>query len=303
MGIIFSLIPPIPIRRSNYICDKRFALDDIKALYEDRPYYALIIMNARETWFWLANDFEIRQVKKIEMNVANSHQKGGSSAGRFDRIFENKRDRNNTYQVETILKLYYDFSINRPKVVGFIIGGAAETRSRVFGDAKLNILKDYIIVNKPYLGLDPFVLYQDTQHAREDYEQNGIKKKVGEIEEMLEKCPDLLSFGIKETHHMLNQHILRKCYVDCSNLEELTRILSSYKDKVEVIEIADDSLQKWGGCVGILVKSGTSYNDDNDDDDDDDDYNNDNDNDNDNDNEYKDKMTNRLDRRGDQTPA
>jgi peptide subunit release factor 1 (eRF1) len=230
-------------------------------------------MNARETRFWLANDLEIKELKKIEMNVANAHQKGGSSAGRFDRIFENKRDRNNTYQVETILKQFYDFNIHRPKVVGFIIGGAGETRSRVFGDPELNVLKDYIVINMPYLGLDPYKLYKETEQARQDYERNGIKKKVSEIEDMLEKNPDLLSFGIKETNYMLNQHVLRKCYVASSKLDEIRTILSSFKDKalVELIEITDDSLEKWGNCVGILAKRRNSYNDDDDDNNDDND--------------------------------
>lgn len=249
-------------------------------------------MNARETRFLLANDLEIKDLKKIEMNVANSHQKGGSSAGRFDRIFENKRDRNNTYQVETILKLYYDFQVHRPNVLGFIIGGAAETRSRVFGDEDLDVLKDYIVTNIPYLGSDPYKLYRETEQARIDYEKNSIKKKVSEIEELLEKSPDLLCFGLKEIGYMASQHMLKKCYVSSSKLREVSLFINSTpssnsssstsststsiskstgknkrnkeeadencknKDKIiEIIEITNDSLEKWGSCVGILKKA------------------------------------------------
>ncbi len=241
-------------------------------------------MNARETRLWLANDLEIKHLKKIEMNVANAHQKGGSSAGRFDRIFENKRDRNNTYQVETILKECYDFNIHRPKVAGFIIGGAAETRVRVFSDSALSVLKDYIVTNIPYLGSDPYKLYQETEQARQDYERNNIKKKISEIEELIEKSPDLLSFGIKETNNILQkvnnrkqiilqkvnnrkQIILHKCYVASSKLDEVKSMLSlsTSGSLVDVIEITDDSLEKWGNCVGILNRNINSYDDDDDD--------------------------------------
>lgn len=214
-------------------------------------------MNARESRFWMANDLEIKEMKKIEMNVANSHQKGGSSAGRFDRIFENKRDRNNTYQVETILKTYYDFDTNRPKVAGFIIGGAAETRSRVFGSSELNIINDYIVTNIPWLNSDPYTLYEETRDARETYEKQKTQKIKLEVEELIDRNPDQVCFGIKEVSKNVDLHLLRKCYVssDHDDLRNLSNLNAIIKGKCDLIVVEDDWLSKWGNCIGIFMNN------------------------------------------------
>lgn len=265
MGIIFSLIPEnSKINKSNYICDKKFALDDIKDLvYNDKNqiFYALVIMNARETHLMLANDYEIKQVKKIELNVANSHQKGGSSAGRFDRIFEGKRDRNDSYQVETILKEYYNYDINRPNVSGFIIGGSAETRKRVFEDPALSVLKDYIVANIPYDSINPYRLYKETEKLRREYEQTLERAKIEEIDRIAEMNPELLCFG-KEIHTMASQSLLKKCFVSSEKLNTMYEMYKvSNKSGLakalnininDLIEVFDSGIEKWGDIIGII---------------------------------------------------
>ena len=249
MGTMFSLSPPIPITKSIYLCEKKFQLDDLKALYdhENIPYYAVIIINARETKFWMVNDLEIRPLQTIELSVTNKHSKGGQSAPRFGRIFQDKRDRNDTHVIDSILSLYYDYDKNRPKVHGFIIGGVADTRDRVFKDPDLDIIRDYIVTNQPCSSNDANALYEQSALARQIYETKINQGIISELEETIEKDSDRILFGIREVQEGLALFLLKKCFIPKS--DEIIDVLKNHK--CEFIKVDDNLIEKWGLYVGV----------------------------------------------------
>lgn len=249
MGFMFSLNPPIPIGQTDYICDKVFQLQSIKDLYVKRPYYGLLIINARDTSFWLANELEIKKVRDVKTSIANSHKNGGSSQGRFDRLFENKRDRNHSYIAEQILKTYYDADTNTPTVLGFIIGGTAETRLHVWDMQELSHLSDYIVSNTAIANNDPYKLWNSSSEDRIKYTTKSIKSKTAEIEEIMRISPDKIDFGPNEVSRGLENYLYEKVYVGTS--EKVRTQINYDSTKNLFIEIASDYLDQFGGCVGI----------------------------------------------------
>jgi len=247
---MFSINPPIPINCTNYICDKRFQLDSIKMLYKEQPYYGLLLISARETTLWLANNQNIKKIKHLELTVTNSHQKGGQSQGRFDRIFQNKRDRNDGYLVEQILETFYDRHANKMKVLGLIIGGNAETRNRVMNDPELDVFREHIIANIPYPDMNALGLYNATQITREKYENKATDEVIKEIENILRLEPDSLDFG-KEILEGLRCYKYKKVYynMDLETMKEQTD--SIHHPECEFIKIDSDWLSQYGHYIGL----------------------------------------------------
>ena len=250
MDIMFSIAPPIPITQTNYVCEKTFLLGPIKELYYNRPYYGLLLINARESSFWLANDLEIRKIKDVKTSITNSHKNGGSSQGRFDRLFENKRDRNHTYIVEQILNNYYDASVNAPTVIGFIIGGAAETRTHVWDAPELSHLIKWIITNVPLSNNNPYELWELSAEKRIKFSNLTTDAIIDEIDEIMQLTPDKVDFALTEVSQGLNNMLYSRVYTNATCKEELTKIKSK-SEKCRLIEINGDYLDQYGGCVGI----------------------------------------------------
>jgi peptide subunit release factor 1 (eRF1) len=210
-------------------------------LYEEQPYYGLLLITARHTEFWLANDLHVKKIKQIELAVTNSHQKGGSSQGRFDRIFQNKRDRNDGYLIEQIVAMYYDKQLNKPKVLGLIIGGNAETRNRVIKE--LDMFNEYIVANIPYEGMDGLGLYQAVEPMRTNYENRATNSIIQEIETILRLEPDRLDFG-REIVDGLSCYKYGKVYYNrMINVKE--------HPECEFIFVESDWLDQYGNYIGV----------------------------------------------------
>lgn len=223
------------------------------------PYYGLLIISARESSFWLANDLEIKKIKDVKTSIANSHKNGGSSQGRFDRLFENKRDRNHIYIGEQILKTYYDAETNSPTILGFIIGGPADTRTHVWDLPELSHLQEYVVCNIPLPDADPYDLWTLTDQHRSQYDNKAIKTMIDEIDTILQKTPDKIDFGVIEVSDGLKNHIYSKVYISTDpKVKERFKIggstyeeLKDTNEKCKFIELGSEYLDQYGGCIGI----------------------------------------------------
>jgi peptide subunit release factor 1 (eRF1) len=242
-SIAFSLEPPIPITRTDYICDKCFHLDAIKALYHEQPYYAVIMLTARSSELWLVNDLHKKKISGIDLSLTNSHKKGGQSQARFDRLFQNKRDHNDSFLIEAIIDTYYDFSTNKPKVVGFIIGGHAETRIRV--GKELDILDDYIVCNIACEHLDVYHLWNASRQYRDDFILSKSTRVITEIEELIRTTPEMLDFGV-EVEKAIGHNIYSKVYSG----KEI-----SITSKCQIITVDPAWIGQYGHFIGVRFMS------------------------------------------------
>ncbi len=261
---MFSLTPPIPITRTNYVCGKQFYLDPVRNLYaaeeDGRGHYVVLILNARDSGFWLVNELETKRVAVVQTTITKSHKKGGQSQARIGRLHDNKRQHNHSFIAERLLKAFWDADRNRPRegVLGIIVGGAAETRLKVWTECdELAPLRVWVVANMAFSGAshDPgqaYRLWAESESERESWEQTGEAVLLAEIERLIQMEPVRLDFGEQEILAGLDQYLYEKVYVeDVPEKQAKVLGLEQQHKECEFIKLSSGSIANYGGCLAV----------------------------------------------------
>lgn len=86
--IDIDLVPPLPLRRSAYICDKEFRVDLIEDLFERHEVYGLVLIGGEETLIYRVEGTRQDRLDRLNVHRQSRHKAGGQSAPRFQRIRE-----------------------------------------------------------------------------------------------------------------------------------------------------------------------------------------------------------------------
>jgi len=127
-------VPPKPILRSLYKCDKVFHVSYALELYESHDYYVIAFISGKLSEFYLRSPNETRLVKRIKVDLPNQHKTGGSSAPRFGRIRDEK--------IHTYIKLLVDEMVRlfvpdgQFPHLGLFIGGCGEIKDKIQSEDK-----------------------------------------------------------------------------------------------------------------------------------------------------------------------
>eukprot|EP00019_Armaparvus_languidus_P005834 CAMPEP_0168601716 /NCGR_PEP_ID=MMETSP0420-20121227/13610_1 /TAXON_ID=498008 /ORGANISM="Pessonella sp." /LENGTH=207 /DNA_ID=CAMNT_0008640181 /DNA_START=220 /DNA_END=839 /DNA_ORIENTATION=- len=196
MGSAFSLVPDRPIRRGNYLCDKQFHLDELRALQiaeEEEEFVAVAIVNGRETSLFKVSNLQQILLEKIGTTTQKNHKKGGMSQARVGRLRQNKAQHNATYVVERIAHHLLDEQ-QRCVVAGVVIGGAAGFHDKV-ATTLPDALQPFVICSVAFSGSHaPDLLEQCAQQITQ-YKLTRERNLLQELTTLMETEPELLDYG------------------------------------------------------------------------------------------------------------
>lgn len=124
------IIPSLPIKKSNYICDKHFHPEEIMKLHNCYEDYGVVYVSGEYTKYYIVNGDNVNEIDKITIHRQKNQKNGGQSSGRFMRIRENQIIEYTKLIVNNINKLYKNED-GMCSVKEIIISGDADIKNEI----------------------------------------------------------------------------------------------------------------------------------------------------------------------------
>ncbi|AFM98251.1 eukaryotic peptide chain release factor subunit 1 [Encephalitozoon hellem ATCC 50504] len=135
-------IEPIkPVNTSLYMCDSKFHVDDLLALFEDEAKYGFIVMDGHSTVFATLQGNVKTILQQIHVDLPKKHGRGGQSSVRFARLRVEKRNAYIKKVGEIAGNLFLTNCVMN--VEGIILAGQSDLKnelSRVL-DSRIKVIK------------------------------------------------------------------------------------------------------------------------------------------------------------------
>jgi peptide chain release factor subunit 1 len=193
--------PPQPINQFIYKCDKRFYLDILFSLYENKEENGVILISGHCCYFYMISH-TINLLHQFDVSLQSRQKKGGQSAVRIARLAEEKRH----LYVKKVVELMNQFYVD--KVKSLLIAGPAELKTTIFNCD----LIDYRL--KPLL-LKPVTIDAITNESIYALSSIFNTNKLS-IEDQL--CHDIITSLQNETKYIYG-HDMIKTYLECQNCQ------------------------------------------------------------------------------------
>jgi len=87
----FSVEPPVVLNVKLYRCDQKFLVEPLQEIVESRDKYGLLVIERKEATIGLLDGKNIVTLRKHTSGVPGKIKAGGSSAARFSRVIETRK--------------------------------------------------------------------------------------------------------------------------------------------------------------------------------------------------------------------
>jgi peptide chain release factor subunit 1 len=242
-----------PVKRSNYICDKKFHIDYAKELTNpNKNKYGIMMVFGKETLFYTYSSTNIKLVNKITLYRQKNNKAGGQSAARFDRL----RDEQINAYIKNICEKCNDVYTKEGicQIDGLFIAGAGEIKDKFYKSSdfdskiKKRVVKVHSIERNNIVEVVPIAetYFNSSQHI----EDNKIMKI---FIEHIENDTGKASYGKKCVEHHLKSGLLKDIMMLKGKFEKIDKIkIIAKKYGTCVHEIYNDKLDDYSGMAGIL---------------------------------------------------
>lgn len=138
--IAFGIEPIKPINTSLYMCDSKFHVDDLLALFEDETKYGFVVIDGHGTLFATLQGNVQTVIQSISVDLPKKHGRGGQSSARFGRLRVEKRLAYVKKVAEMVTGFFVTNSISN--VEGLVVAGHSDLKNELtpFIDARLTIV-------------------------------------------------------------------------------------------------------------------------------------------------------------------
>lgn len=208
---MFSIaLPPLPIHRTVYLCDRKFHTEFIEDLYETPNNIGVVCITGEEVLVYLKQNTLIKLIHKKGTQISNNHRRGGQSAQRFDRKHDNEVAAYLKYMKEEIIRLDRLHCFERI----YLVGNSDKKNKliEVFSDCNVNTnintntktntttnIKNKIIgiTTNDRVGIEKIASIIDEQYENQNFidEEKEIEERIMKIESFE---PDKMAIGKKE---------------------------------------------------------------------------------------------------------
>lgn len=199
----FVIEPPEPVPINIYRCDSSFFLEPLEGMVAEKEGYALIVIDRSEATIGTLRGQRIEQLRHTESFVPRKHSKGGQSARRFERLYDEA--------VHNFFKHVGDMAnevlVGREGISGILVGGPGATKNEwVEGDYLHHDLKKKIIDTFDTGYTDEYGLRELVEAAHTTLEQRGLTREKDLLQRFLNEVRQdhgLFSYGEKEVREFL----------------------------------------------------------------------------------------------------
>lgn len=139
--VSYAIEPIKPINTSLYMCDSRFHVESLMALFEDDTKYGFVIMDGHGTLFATLQGNVQTIIQQISVDLPKKHGRGGQSSVRFARLRVERRLAYTKKVAELVTSIFITNSISN--VEGLILGGHSDLKNELapFIDHRLTVIK------------------------------------------------------------------------------------------------------------------------------------------------------------------
>lgn len=81
-----AIVPPLPIKKGRYRCEKTFVLDDLVPLFETHKKLGIVLVGGEDAEIWVREHTRCVRIADTSMHRQKAQKKGGQSAPRFQRM-------------------------------------------------------------------------------------------------------------------------------------------------------------------------------------------------------------------------
>lgn len=238
--IVIDFEPYRPIQTSKYVCADTFYLDPLHDLLNIHEAYGFIVIDGKCLYVaTLCGETKIINVKYY-VDLPKKHNKGGQSAARFGRTYQEKRQNYVTKSAEFIKDVF--IKNDELTVAGIFVAGPAELKTKLVEAATFDPRMKKIVLDvldTSYGGemglseairlaastLNGVPLIQETALLARYYDE--IARDTGKY-----------IFGFKQTFDALKEGLIQDLIV-WNELNAIIEIPSEIPDKLEKIEFID----------------------------------------------------------------
>ncbi|MFH1473869.1 MAG: peptide chain release factor aRF-1 [Candidatus Aenigmatarchaeota archaeon] len=253
---LWSFEPPEPLGIKKYWCDKKFELEPLKEMIEEKEVYGLIVLDNKEAAIGLLKGKKIEMLKEISSIVPGKFRKGGQSAQRFQRVREGLI--NDWYKkIARIAREYFDKTKN---IKGIIIGGPGPAKNDFFdGDYLLTDIKKKVLGIKNTGYTDEQGLEEMVQRSQDILAEAAVAKEKALLKkffEELRKNNGLSIYGKEKIMKILEMGAVEIILIsEGLDFEEITEKAKEFGTVVEIMSKETregEQLFELGGMAAIL---------------------------------------------------
>jgi len=252
---LWSIEPPEKLNVKKYWCDKKFEVEPLKEMVEEKEVYGLLVLDNKEATIGLLKGKKIEILREMDSIVPGKFRKGGQSAARFERVREGLI--NDWYKkiAESAREYFSKYNLK-----GIIIGGPGPAKNDFFdGDYLLTEIKKQVLGLESTGYTDEQGLEELVQRAQSILAEAAVAKEkelVQRFFEELRKDSGLAVYGKEKIMKILEMGavdiIMVSEGIDAGNIIEKSE---NYGTKVEIISKdtrEGNQLFQLGGIAALL---------------------------------------------------
>lgn len=138
--VSYGIEPIKPVNTSLYMCDSRFHVDDLLALFEDESKYGFVIIDGHGCLFATLQGNSQTILQNLSVDLPKKHGRGGQSSVRFARLRVEKR----LAYVKKVSEMITGFFVTNsiPNVEGIVLAGNADLKNELSPliDSRLSVI-------------------------------------------------------------------------------------------------------------------------------------------------------------------
>lgn len=252
---ILCIIPPKKITIRKYVCDCKFDLDIIIEMFDcDTIKLGVCLLSSKDYRLYIVETnmkhIDIKLISTGGENLMSSHNKGGQSQKRMERIRKIKYSKFISDVADDMVDRFMIENDTKCIVDKIIIAGPTLMKSHVLEDEYVNryfgkkILK---VISTP--SISDKTIFEVIEGI--DLSTDLIDDNTKEIEDLLSTKVDLLLFGIDNIKkHMIDNNI-SKIIIHKDYYDKYMSLLSKSSEKVKIIQSKSSILFDYDGVLGI----------------------------------------------------
>ncbi len=196
-----KIVPPKPLKKNFYLCDRKFHPEEFMHLYEDHELYLYIAVVSAEVLIFTSSGTKIDILWKYNTKLSTNTRRGGQSSVRFSRL----RDEQRHVFIEKILEHIIPQVLSSAKLV--IVAGNGDIHTKIFSRLKDNSNVYNLVIET----LNITTILEKTKEIIHDEELKSEKHHHDVINNMMQTEIDSLVFG-NEIEEMDNNYLVKCIY-------------------------------------------------------------------------------------------
>jgi len=240
--VAYAIEPVKPINTSLYMCDSRFHVDSVLALFEDDTKYGFVVIDGHGAIFATLQGNVPTILQQMSVDLPKKHGRGGQSSVRFARLRVEKRLAYVKKVCEICTNLFVTNSMSN--VEGLILAGHSDLKNELSPmlDQRLTVIKAVDTNYSGRNGLNQAI--ELSEDVLKDVRFSKEKKLLQEFFDELNRDTQKLCYGLNATISCLEAGAVETLIV-WENLE------LEYEDTLFIDWIAEN--YKNFGCRLVFV--------------------------------------------------